>query len=167
MARARPQAHDVQRLPCALRPVPRAHPADSQRQLHILKRRQQRQQPERLEYEPNPVAAQLSEFLLAHPRQILLLEQHLPAARLVQARHNVQQRRLARSRPAHHRDELPREHIQVHPPQRVDLLRTEVVCAEHVHRGEKSLDSAQLDCSSGILGGIWNGGGAIKPARNL
>ena len=152
MARARPQAHDVQRLARALRPIPRAHPADSQRQLHILKRRQQRQQPERLEYEPDAVAAQFGELLLAQLRQILLFKQHLPAARLVQARHYVQQRRLARSRPAHHRDELARENIQVHAPQRVDLLRTEVVCAEDVHRGEKSLDSAQLDCTSGMRG---------------
>ena len=71
------------------------------------------------------VAAEGRHVALAHPGEILSVEQHAPRRRAVERGEDVQQRRLAAARFAHDGDVLALLHLEIHIPQRLDLLAAE------------------------------------------
>ena len=132
MVRARDEANDAQRLPRAFLPLSDAVSRNPERQFNVLERRQQREQAERLEHEAHLVAANFREFLFPHCGQVLSFEEDLAGRRLVEPGHEVQQRRLARTRSADERNELARRNLQGHVVDGRDLLRPHVVHAGEV-----------------------------------
>jgi hypothetical protein len=75
------------------------------RQDDVLGRRQRRQQVERLEHEPDPVAAQHRQLAVGQRRDVGVTDQHGPRRRGVERGHAVHQGRLAGARRSHDRRE--------------------------------------------------------------
>ena len=86
-----------------------------QRQLDVLERGGARQQVEALEHEAERLVADARELVGVQPRDLLAVEAKLARRRLVEAAEDVHQRRLARARRAHHRDELALVHATASP----------------------------------------------------
>ncbi len=64
--------------------------------------------------EPHGVIAQVAPLFLTQRMDVLALDEHLPARRLVETTQDLQQRRLARTRSADDRQPLAREDRHVH-----------------------------------------------------
>jgi hypothetical protein len=75
------------------------------------------QQVEALEDETHLVPAQLGAFGVAHRREVVAVHQHAPPSGLRQPANHVKQRGLAAARGPHHRHELARQDLKIHPAQ--------------------------------------------------
>ena len=77
-----------------------------QRQLDVLERRRARQQVEALEDEADLRVAEIASSSFDMPRDVLAVEEVVPARRPIEAAEDVHERRLAGARRARHRHEL-------------------------------------------------------------
>jgi hypothetical protein len=95
----------------------RPAPGQAQRQGHVLRRGQRRDQVERLEDEADPGPAELGQGAFGEAAQRYAVDHHLAAGGPVQPRRAVQQRRLPGAGGAHHRGEGGGRDPHVHPGQ--------------------------------------------------
>ena len=102
-----------------------ALPREDERQADVVLERKGIKEVELLKHETEVVAAEGRHVALAHPGEILSVEQHAPRRRAVERGEDVQQRRLAAARFAHDGDVLALLHLEIHIPQRLDLLAAE------------------------------------------
>ena len=84
--------------------------AETERQRHVLRRRQRREQVEELEDHPDMVASERGSFLVAEGVHVDALDLDLPLIGRLEAAEDVQQGALAAAARAHDRDELARVH---------------------------------------------------------
>ena len=91
------------------------------RELHILIRRQYREEIERLKHEPEPPVAQTRQRRVVERHHVDALEQVRAGRGPIQASQDVHARGLSRSARAHDRYELARIDRERDPAQRVDL----------------------------------------------
>jgi len=132
------EAHDRQHERHPLLALLGRDAGDAQRHADVLRRRQHRQQTERLEDIGHGLAAQPHPLLLAHGRDVLPGDVHRAAVRAVEPADNIEQRGLAGARPAAQRDELALADGKGDAAQRVGRRRA---AAEgpghvpHVHHG--------------------------------
>ncbi len=104
------QADDVQHEPDALLPLLRVHAHDPQRHADVLRRRQDRDEAERLEDERHRRPAQPHPLVFRHGRHIAVRHPDATAVRQVEAADDVEQRGLPRPRPAAQRHQLAGRH---------------------------------------------------------
>ena len=116
---------------------------DGERQADVLGDIEQRDQVERLEDEPRPVAAQARGRLVGQLADGLALEDHRPFGRLVQAAEQLEQRRLAGARRPHQRQELALGDLERDAPQRLDRRLAQRVGLDEVARLEDGRHGGQ------------------------
>jgi len=92
-----------------------------QRQLDVLERRCSRQQVEVLKNESDSLASDHRQLRLVQSRHVLAFQDVTAAGRPIEASQHIHQRRFARARRAHHRNELAALDSQVDPAQRVNF----------------------------------------------
>src|SRR5215208_5926693 len=112
---------DGERPPACL---PRSHPGNKKRQLHVLDRREDGDEIVGLEYEAHPLRPETGAPPVGHAGDGLSAHEDLAAVKLVEAREAVEQRRFAAAGWAHHRDHLTTWYSQVHAPQGMDRRST-------------------------------------------
>src|SRR5215217_4492344 len=112
---------DGERPPACL---PRSHPGNQKRQLHVLDRREDGDEIVGLEYEAHPLRPETGAPPVGHAGDRLSAYEDLAAVKLVEAREAVEQRRFAAAGWAHHRDHLTTWYSQVHGPQGMDRRST-------------------------------------------
>src|SRR5487761_2096617 len=109
-----------------------------QRQLDVAERRQHRHQVVELEDESDVHRAPQREIGVREARDVDAADADLPGRRLVDAGDEVQQRRLARSRGPHQRDELALEDVEIEIDQYRDhLVAADVVLRQAVERDQR------------------------------
>ena len=102
-------------------PVHQRHAGEEEWERDVVDDAVARQQIERLEDDADVRAAVPRESVLIERAEVDAVDDDTPAAGALQTREDVQQRRLARARRAHHRDELTALHVQRQPGQRRHL----------------------------------------------
>jgi hypothetical protein len=112
------ETDDVQHQPDPLLPFLRGHPGDPQRHADVLRRRQDRDEAERLEHERHRGAPHRHPLAGGHGGHVLPGHLHPAAVRPVQAADHVEQRGLPRPGPAPQRHQLSGPHGERHAPQR-------------------------------------------------
>ena len=100
------EAHEVERHLDALAPLAPRERREQQRQLDVLERVEHRHQVVELEDEADVRARQSASSASESLRDVLAVDQQLARIGLVDAGDEVEQRRLARSRGPHERDEV-------------------------------------------------------------
>ena len=98
----------------------RLHPGDRERQRDVLLRRQRRQQVERLEHEPDVLAAQARERAVGHRGDLLAADPDRPGRRPVEPGEQVHERGLAGAGRAHDGRELAGGDVERDAAQGVD-----------------------------------------------
>ena len=106
MVHAISQSDQLQRRHHVIAPLLRIQLGQQQRQLHVLKRGQHRDQIERLEHVPDVLVPPARRLRIVEAEDVLAHHQQFARGRTVDGRNHVQQRRLARSRGPHQREEL-------------------------------------------------------------
>ena len=86
----------------------------------VFFRRQRRDQIEGLEDQPDVAPTKEGEVAIVEAAEIGAVDEHPPGIRLGEARHQVQERALARSAGPHDGQELPLVHLQGDPRERRD-----------------------------------------------
>src|SRR5208282_2218710 len=86
---------------------------NQERQLHVLGRREHRQEVVRLKHEPHSARAILALRAVVHRMEVDPFERDRAAVDLVQSREAIEKRRLATSRRAHDREHLPAGDLDV------------------------------------------------------
>ena len=152
--RAVRQAERIQRAQAGLPRLPRADAVQFQRQRHVLRGGQPRQQVEVLEHVADRPAAQPRLVVARHRGQVLPGDQDLPAGRLLQAAGDGQQRRLARAARPHHRHHRPGGDFETDLPQRVDLGGALAVRLGHLTQFQHALAASQHSCGKGRPGAV-------------
>src|ERR687890_466028 len=99
-------------------------PGNQKRQLHVLDRREDRDEIVGLEYEAHPLRPETGAPPVGHAGDGLSAYEDLAAVKIVEAREAVEQRRFAAAGWAHHRDHLTTWYSQVHAPQGMDRRST-------------------------------------------
>ena len=147
--------------------VSEAHPADqlidprllgraarqAERQEDVLLGRQHRQQIEELKDEADVPAPQFGELGVAERADLRAVDPRLAAAGPIEPGEQVHQRRLARARRPHHRDQRPLRHRQGDASERIDGHVAVAVAAGQVTRGDANRRLAQRLRRCGLPGG--------------
>src|SRR3989441_1172708 len=128
------QSHALERPPRAPPPVRRGHPGVDQRQLHVVERGGTRQQVEGLEHEPDLLVADARQLVVGQVAHFQAVEPVLARGGGVEAADEVHERRLPRSRGAHHGHVLVLADLQAHAAQRAHDLAPHVVVAGELVR---------------------------------
>jgi hypothetical protein len=126
------QSDQVEHPRHPLLPLPRGDPGDPQRDPDVLRRRQHRQQAERLEDVGNRLPAQPDPVVLAHRPDVSPGHPDRSAVRRVQSADHVEESGLARPGPAAQRHQLSLAHAEGDPAQRGGRRRAAAVGAGHV-----------------------------------
>src|SRR5262249_14780721 len=121
------EAHDLERGERALAPLALRERGEQERQLHVLGRVQDRDQVVELEDEAHVVAAAGRERALGGWPDLGARDDDLARGRAVDARDQVEERRLARARGAHQGYELALGHLEVDAVEDHDLLAVPLV----------------------------------------
>src|SRR5271168_4052954 len=100
------KAHEFQRGHNVVAPLLLVEPGQQQRQLHVLKRGQHRDQVECLKNVADVFVAPVCRLRIVKLENILILNQQLPGSRPVNGRDHVQQRSLAGPRRSHQRQKF-------------------------------------------------------------
>ena len=118
----------------------RRHSAQLQRQGHVLLGRKRRQQIERLEDEPHPLAADDGALVVVQRGQIDAFQQHLAAGGRFHSAEDVQQGALARARRTHDRQQFALADLEVDAAQGVNanlalgpVVLLQAAGFQHVH----------------------------------
>jgi hypothetical protein len=127
MAAAILQADQLQRDASIALALGAVEARQQQRQFDVFLRRQHRHQVIELEDETDVVAAPRRQLPGAHRVDALPVDVNLTAAGRIQSADQVEQRRLARTRWAHQRDEVALVDVQVDAVQHLDLFRAALV----------------------------------------
>jgi len=106
VARTLAEAHDLERRLHALPALAAAELREQERKLHVLRGREHRHQIVELEDEAHIGRAPGRQLAFAQPVDALAVEHDLAAGGPVDAAKHVEQRRLARTRRPHDRDEI-------------------------------------------------------------
>ena len=114
--------------PRAVRPVP----GESHREDDVLRRGQRRDQVERLEHEPDPVAPQLGELAVVERAEVGVTDPDAAVGEVVEAGERVHERRLAGTGRAHDRREAGRLEVDGDAVEGADLGLTLAVDLDRV-----------------------------------
>ena len=123
---------------------------DRERQDDVLLGVEHRQEVEELEDEADVLAPQLRQLRVVEPRDLGAGDLHRARGRLVEAREDVHQGRLAGARRAHDRDELAGADVEVDAAERVDRGLALAVAARQLTRLDRRAlghDDAVFDSS--------------------
>src|SRR2546422_902854 len=115
-------------------PVRRRHARVDQRQLHVVERGGARQQVEGLEDEPDFLVADARQLVVGEVAHFQTVEPVLARGGGVEAADEVHERRLPRSRRAHHGHVLVLADLEAHAAQRAHDLAAHVVVAGELVR---------------------------------
>src|SRR5580693_8185267 len=116
------QAHHVECRLHVLAPLRLREFCQQQRQLHILKRRQHRNQVVHLEDEPNMPRAPLRQLAPRHVRDFVTVHGDAAFGRHVQSTKQIQQRGFPRAARPHESHKVALVHIQIKPLQHLNLF---------------------------------------------
>jgi hypothetical protein len=110
----------------------RMHTRDRERQRHVLFGGEHRQEVEELEDEADVLAAQLRQARVVEIGDVDPFDGDRAGGRLVEARQDVHQRRLARAGWAHYGREMSVPHLERDPAQCIDARVARSVAADQV-----------------------------------
>ena len=102
-----------------------------ERQRHILDRGHSRDQVKGLKYDADGAASHLGEPVLAHSREVLARNEHLPRCGGFEPCHDHQERRLSGAAWSHQRNRLPFRRRKVDAAQNLDRSRPALECERH------------------------------------
>ena len=118
-----PKAHQVEHLLDTCPAIVGLRAAKTQRQLHVLRRRQDRDEPERLEDVGHGLASETDVTGLVQGSDLLAVDDDASGRRAVEPADDVEERRLAGPGAAGQGQELAWADTQVDAPQRVEHAR--------------------------------------------
>ena len=154
------EAHALEHRPRPLDGFLARRAVDQQRYGRVLGGGQRRQQVERLENEPDRLAAVARLFLRAHGPQVAAEDRALAAVLVEDAGDDGDQRRLAATGGPDQHHQLARAHVQVHPAQGDDLRRAVAVRLDDVLAPHGDAGGARVGGSVGVgLGFVLQHGG--------
>ena len=110
---------------------------EARRERDVLRRRERRDEVERLEDEPDAVAAQLRQLAVVELRDVGVTDEHGARRQVVEPGDAVHQRRLARARRAHDRGEATGRELDGHAVEGADLVLAAPVHLDGVVRRER------------------------------
>src|SRR6185437_7884246 len=122
VCRAIGEAHELERDARMTAALGRGQLGEQQRQLHVLRGREHRQQVVELEYEADVRGPPASKGALAEPVDPLAADAQRPLGRRIEAADQIEQRGLSRARGSHEREEIPRSDVEIDVVQHLDLL---------------------------------------------
>ena len=135
MPHALRQADQLQHLDRPLVPHAGFDAGNSQRQLHVLIRRQHRQQGKRLKHKPNLVAPQLGQGAIGELVRVLALDRGRATGRPVEATEQIEERRLPRPGAPPQGDELAGHNVEGDIADGHDFLTAQAIYPTHALTG--------------------------------